>query len=62
MLLADNKFKIFKLKGEWNATNQSKENILALQAEIQNLNKRTRSRYHKINEYKTKKTQVEDSK
>ena len=60
MLLADNKFKISKLKGEWNAPSQSEENILALQTEIHNLKKRTIRRDYYGNESKTKKTQVKD--
>ena len=61
MILANNKFKILKFKGEWNATSQSEENILKLQAEIHNLNKRTIRRDHSRNEYNNKKTQGEDS-
>ena len=49
VLLADNKFKILKLKGELNAPSQSGGNILALQAEIQNLKKRTSRRDHNGN-------------
>ena len=55
MILADNKFKILKLKGELNARSFSEEKILALQAEIPNLEKRTSMRYHNVNKSKTKK-------
>ena len=61
IILADNKFKNLKLKGGWNAPSQSEENILAQQAGIHNPKERTRRRDHKRNEYKTKKTQGEDS-
>ena len=57
MLLADNKFKILKLKREWNATSQSEEKILDLQADIHNLKKSTSRRDHSENGYKPKKTQ-----
>ena len=61
MFLADNFFKVLKLKGGCNATSQIEEKILVLQAEIQNLNKRTGRRDHNGNESKTKKTQGKDS-
>ena len=57
MLLADKKFEILKLKGVWNAYSHSEENILSIQAEIQNLNKRTVSRDHNGIYYKPNKTQ-----
>ena len=41
---------------------KSEENILALQAEIQNVKKMTSRRDHNRNESKTKKTQGESSK
>ena len=62
LLLVDNKFKILKLKGGWNAPSYSGEKILDLQAEIQNLNKRTSKRDHNKNEYNPNKTQGKYSK
>ena len=57
MLLVDNKFKILKLKGGWNAPSYSGEKILDLQAEIQNIKIRTSRRTHNVNESNPKKTQ-----
>ena len=56
MLLADNRLKILELKGKWNAPYKSKENILSLQAEIQNIKERTSRRDHNRNESKTRNT------
>ena len=56
MILEGNKFKILKLKGEWNAHSQSEEKILALQAEIQNPNKKSSRRDHNGNKSNTKNT------
>ena len=62
MILADKRFKILKLKGEWNTHSQSEEPILSLQAEKHNLKNRTIRRDHIQNESKTKKKQGKNSK
>ena len=62
MILEDNKFKKLRLKGEWNEPSHSKEKIPSLQAEIQNLKKRTTRRGYNRNESNTKNTKGKDSK
>jgi hypothetical protein len=39
---ADNKFKLLKESGHWNAPSEQEEKILALQSEIKNLKKKTK--------------------
>jgi hypothetical protein len=42
---ADNKFKLLKESGSWNARSEQEEKILALQTEIKNLRKATKRHY-----------------
>jgi hypothetical protein len=42
---ADNKFKLLKESGSWNAPSKQEEKILALQTEIKNLRKATKRHY-----------------
>ena len=45
MKLADNKFKLLKERGTWNAPSEEEEKILALQVEINNLKKKATEKY-----------------
>ena len=54
MQLADNKFRLMKEKGTWNAPSEEEEKILALQAEVQLL-KKSRPRGQKGNDKKDRK-------
>ena len=58
--MAQNKFKILILKGEWNSPSKSEDNVLSLQAEIQNLKKSTMRENHNENEPNPKKTHGKD--
>ena len=45
MKLANNKFKLLKERGTWNAPSEEEEKILALQVEINNLKKKATEKY-----------------
>ena len=55
MQLADNKFRLLKEKGTWNAPSEEEEKILALQAEVQLL-KKSRPRNQKVDNKRERKS------
>jgi hypothetical protein len=58
--LGDNKFKLLKEGGQWNAPSDEEEKILALQLEVKKLQKNTKKVPLKNDKIKTDKSKVKD--